>query len=974
MDVKNFETLYKRLNPAQKMAVDTIEGPVMVIAGPGTGKTTILTLRIANILKQTDTPPSGILAITYTDAGVKAMRMKLREIIGNRADEVRIHTFHNFASAIIREFSDHFVHLDRSTQLNEIESETMVRELLEKEEFRDLRPFGNPDFYIQKIIGAVSDSKREAYTPEMVRSFAMDEIKRIKSDEDSISTRGATKGKLKAEAEKQIEKCERTVVFSNLYEAYEDKKKKERKIDFDDLIGELLAALTRDELLLRMLQEKFLYILVDEHQDTNNSQNELVRKLADFFDVPNVFIVGDEKQAIYRFQGASVENFLKFQSLWKEMKVIHLEDNYRSHQSILDASFGMIENNYASGEYQNLRVKLKASGKEVSGPIEIISGEDTEATEKYLVEQLKKISSEKPEATVAIITKTNRDLERVLHLCEANGVAVSSQRSIDIFNHPAGSLFFDLIEFLYDPTKVEMFSRTLAAGLWGLSFDDSLQMIKALRAGTDAGLETLPALQTLRKEITNDGALNFIIRAAEITGYQNIISREPSFVEVWRGIVTLAESLVREAAISDPRELLKKLVAYRTAAETRSVKINIGTPDLKIQAMTAHGSKGLEFDFVFIPYATEESWVGRNWGSYFVLPHTNTTNDLRDVRRLFYVALTRARKHAVILHGGEEFGGTLMPLRFIDELAKEQIVRVTLPKTTGKSNILGGTSIPNTSVKKTIEYAKHVLQTSGLSVTALNHFLECPSSFLYQSILKLPQAPAVSAEKGNAMHSAISKVWTAKDKNALNVKKILEDTIRYFFEKSLLPSFEKKAVEKELLGDIPVIVRELLPHFSEPGTVFSETWSESEFKGVYGEESVTIPIHGKLDAIIDSGREAFVFDYKTRQAMSENEIKGNTKNSTGAYFRQLVFYKRLLQEDSRFAEKKIIPSLIFVVPDSKGHCKTVSLPVLKTDLEKIDSEIQSLITSVWSGAFMTDYCDDKKCEWCRLKKLGANSL
>jgi DNA helicase-2/ATP-dependent DNA helicase PcrA len=161
MDSPQFLKLYNKLNKAQKEAVDSIEGPIMVIAGPGTGKTTILTLRIANILRKTDTPPSGILAITFTESGVKAMRIKLREIIGNRADEVRIHTFHGFAASVINEFKDHFVHLERTTQITEIESESIIRALLEQKEFHDLRPYGNPDFYVQKIISSISDCKRE---------------------------------------------------------------------------------------------------------------------------------------------------------------------------------------------------------------------------------------------------------------------------------------------------------------------------------------------------------------------------------------------------------------------------------------------------------------------------------------------------------------------------------------------------------------------------------------------------------------------------------------------------------------------------------------------------------------------------------------------------------------------------------------------------------------------------------------------
>ncbi|HCM68673.1 MAG TPA: hypothetical protein DIS62_06825, partial [Candidatus Kerfeldbacteria bacterium] len=222
--VKFFQ-LYRQLNKKQKEAVDAIEGSVMVIAGPGTGKTQILTLRIANILQKTDTPPGGILALTFTESGAKEMRRRLRELIGPEAGNVRIHTYHGFAASIISEFDDHFPHLFRARQITDIEAEQLIREILKQKKFVKLRPFGDPNFYVGKIISAISNAKREAWTPEIIRAFAKNEIKRIQEDESLLSLRGATKGQLKAEALKRIEKCERTMIFADVYEAYEKSKR-----------------------------------------------------------------------------------------------------------------------------------------------------------------------------------------------------------------------------------------------------------------------------------------------------------------------------------------------------------------------------------------------------------------------------------------------------------------------------------------------------------------------------------------------------------------------------------------------------------------------------------------------------------------------------------------------------------------------------------------------------------------------------
>ena len=964
-----FDTLYKRLNNAQTQAVDAIDGPVMVIAGPGTGKTSILTLRIANILKRTDTPANGILAITYTNAGVKAIRTKLQEIIGDRAHDVRIHTFHGFASSIIAEYPDHFLHLSEMKQITDIEQESIIRTILLDQKFSPLRPAGKPDVYMGGILKGIDDSKREALTPEMVRQYSHNEIDRIKNDESSLSTRGATKGKLKAEAREAIEKCERTILFADIYEIYEKEKLADKKMDYNDLLIELLLSLRRDELFLRLIQERYLYIHIDEHQDTNDTQNFIVGIIAEFFETPNVFIVGDEKQAIYRFQGASVENFLLLEKKWPSMKRISLDANYRSHQGILDASFSMIEKNYVENENQDLRIRLKSAGNEKSNPIEVVTGDNVSAMELYLIQKLKDIESSMTNKTgmtptTAIIVRRNKDLDRVIRLLESHGIPVSSERSVDIFNHPVGRIFFDLIEYLADPSKTESLAKTIGAQMWRLSFEDSTAMIKSLKSGLLKDIDKkLPAISRIKSFLLSDSPISFLIHTAEESGFSSIIIKDPSYVHVWRGIIALAESLTREGDIHDPSELIKNLLLYRISAESRLVKVTVGAPDIPIQAMTAHASKGLEFDYVFIPYATEESWVGRARGASFVLPKKQVDNhDISDMRRLFYVALTRARTHVIVLTASEESDGKILsPLRFISELEEKNVSNIRLPRA-GVEEIYLGTSSVSTHSSSLLDLAKRVISNEGLSVTALNHFLKCPNEFLFLSILKIPQAPSILAEKGNAMHEALSRIWKSESRKVKDIEQILQETTLEYFNRSLLSISEKEIVKKELKEDIPIISKALESHFitSPNSAIFTETWVET---------SLEIPIHGKLDALVDTGNEVFVFDYKTREAMSINAIKGQTKNDDGKYFRQLIFYRILVESDSRFRNRKIIPALVFVSPDEKGRCPTISVPIELSDIEDVKNQIHLLIESVQSGKILEGWCDEPKCEWCGMRRL-----
>ncbi len=980
MTSKKFQELYKSLNPRQREAVDTIEGPVMVIAGPGTGKTSILTLRIANILKETQTPASGILAITYTEAGVKAMRKKLREIIGSRSDDIRIHTFHSFAVSVIRDFPDHFPHLFETEPATDIEARNFIEKILQKKEFADLRPFGKPDMYIDPILRTISEAKKEAYTPEMIKSFAVEMIAQIQNDETQISSRGKTKGELKADAKKKIEKCEKTILFADVYDLYEQAKKEAEKIDFDDMIFELQTALKRDELLLRLLQEQYLYLLIDEHQDTNDSQNDLILMIADFFDTPNVFIVGDEKQAIYRFQGASVENFLKFKNIWRDVKLIQLDTNYRSQQKILDAGFRLIENNYEEGEHAELRLELASGKKDAQErPVTIVKTDSITDSEGYMAKKIQEILAD-DSSEIALIVRTNAAVGRLKRLCESYGIRAASVRNVGIFEHPAGGLFFDLLSAIKNPLDNEALSRTVVAGLWGVSFEEQLSLLKEIRSSGGVKKGALAEkLKILRDSMLSGDPLGFLFEVAETSGYIEKISVEPERVEIWRGIIDFAETILRSRDnFSDTVILIDELISYRNLSEQKQVKVSSGDSDARVKIMTAHGSKGLEFDYVFIPYATESFWMKKSHSSFFVLPFDKPSkdDDVKDSRRLFYVALTRAKKHVEILtHNELENGEMELTLRFIDELGEENIEIENIgkmefvpyqPRKTGEEKFRASY----------LEATKRVLTENGLSVTALNHFLTCPNSFLYKSVLKIPELPTVGSEKGNAMHKALAYVFRSGPEFRKGPLEQIEKTIKEkafeYLDDSFLRKFEIEALKQTLENEIPNIVSGLKDLFTTGGKINVEKSVAGEIEvEISGGAKIKILIHGNLDLVIFGENTLEVFDFKTKKGMTQAEIKGETKNSDGGYFRQLVFYTLLLSQNPDSQGKTINSSLIFLTPDDQGRIRRESLPVSAEDLVSIKENIATLTESVFSGAILDKVCEEEKCQWCALRKISS---
>jgi DNA helicase-2/ATP-dependent DNA helicase PcrA len=469
-----------------------------------------------------------------------------------------------------------------------------------------------------------------------------------------------------------------------------------------------------------------------------------------------------------------------------------------------------------------------------------------------------------------------------------------------------------------------------------------------------------------------DGALGGIIHSAEESGFVTLVSKDPSFVHVWKGIVTLAESLSRDGDMNNPTELMEAMLKYRQSAESKTVKVSVGAPDFPVKAMTAHGSKGLEFDYVFIPYANEETWVGRAHGSSFILPAKKSSDhDIRDMRRLFYVAITRARKHAIILYSTEESDGKMLtPLRFVSELHKDHVLETRLPRASvSLQDTKNSSHIENESDKLMVSEAKKILLDSGLSVTALNHFLECPSKFLYESILKMPQAPSLSAEKGSAMHEALSRVWMQKDRSSQNVESVIVSTVAEYIDKSLLSQNDKTSLKNELIENAKLVASALATHFGSIGLISTERWFETPFDTKYNDKNFSVPIHGKLDTVIDGGDIVSVFDYKTKQGMSVSAIKGETKTGDSNYFRQLIFYKMLLDGKSEWLTRTINTSLVFVSPDEKGRCPIVTIPVTEDDIKRVKGEIQSLIDSIWSGKITTEYCGDLNCQYCSYRKL-----
>src|SRR5919112_1616786 len=345
---EKFIEIYNNLNEKQRIAVDTIEGPVMVIAGPGTGKTQILSARIGKILMDTDAAPENILCLTYTDAGVVAMRKRILGFIGPDAYKVNLYTFHAFCNDIIQDNLSLFekTSMDPISDLEKIE---LFKQLIDS--FPKNHPLkryrGDVYFEINNLQNLFSTMKREGWTAEFISNKIDEYIDCLSSRDEYIckrATKHFKKGDIRADKiEEEKEKMEKLRAAVNEFDNFQQLMRKKNRYDFDDMINWVIKAFEENPQLLARYQEQFLYILVDEYQDTSGTQNRLVQLLINYWDRPNVFVVGDDDQSIYRFQGANVENMLTFAESYKnDLMTVVLTSNYRSVQPVLNVSKSLI--------------------------------------------------------------------------------------------------------------------------------------------------------------------------------------------------------------------------------------------------------------------------------------------------------------------------------------------------------------------------------------------------------------------------------------------------------------------------------------------------------------------------------------------------------------------------------------------------------------------------------------------------------
>lgn len=877
-----FEEAYKKLNKEQKKAVDTVEGPVMVIAGPGTGKTHVLTLRIANILKEAPgTNAENILVLTFTDSAARTVSRRLAGLVGEDvARKVAVYTFHSFAEHVMKNYPGAFPEYTDRRLMGELEQILLWRGVLENHQEGRLRTPKSPYHYLSDLKSLEDTMTRERLSLDDYRAWLFEEAKRIEADPDlryKRAGKGGAAGELNPAGVKRLENLAKGEEAAVLIEAYRAEKDARGLYGYTDVLRIAVDALANDDALRADLQERYQYVLADEHQDANALQHALLDALA-FDDHPNLFIVGDEKQAVFGFQGADTTHFETFLKLYPRTTVIALTENYRSYQGVLDHAHSLLaELPSATGGHAELSAARGAGGKvRLLAALDGLAERDQVAT---LVEEA--LAAGVAPHEIAIITIKNKTADLFALRLAARGVPVLRAGNVDLESRPTIRYLLALMRAVADPLDGAALRESLLAPWWPAPFADRAQLLRRARdSEIEEALEAsfpdiAEAITTLRREslevppvslfsllLKQSGARAYFLSGAE---------RVAEDIPLVRTLMMHIEDLVQRRPNATFAEVMDEFEKAREH-EVSGVKTSLTQAEGKVTVITAHKAKGMEFERVFVCALTASEWEGRGKSALIPSPF-GAAREKAEVTRLLYVAMTRAKDELVLSYathaseGKEQSPMSLLP-------AGLEMIEVEADPLPLMHAVVEAPALVR---ELTLRYLTH----DGLSPSALNEYLESPATFFARRVLRLREPEARGIVVGNAVHAALAAWLEASEESAETRAAAARAELDRSLRRSLLPrgdTFDALTrhaykILDTALADSALGIRALAVEesFSTPRDVAGQR----------------ILLKGKIDAVLQEDGGECVVDFKTSAQIE--------KKDTEKFERQIAFYDLLLQ-------------------------------------------------------------------------------
>lgn len=1060
----DFDSRYKQLNTSQREAVDHIDGPVMVIAGPGTGKTELLSMRAANILKKTDTLPDNILCLTFTDSGADAMRKRLTSIIGKDANKVAIHTFHSFGSEVMNQNREFFYHGAAFQPADELSSYQIIRQIFDELEYSNpLASKMNGEYtHLSDTLQVISELKRSGLTSDELlqvldsNDAILDQVepqlqevfsRRISATTlaqllpiaqnvaqiepplipagitplsnvislslahavDEASAANSTKP-ITAWKNRWLSKDEMgTLVFkargrqaklravSYIYFQYLARMQEAQLYDYDDMILRVVHAMEVFGDLRLNLQEQYQYIMVDEFQDTNLAQMRILHNLTNnevHGDTPNILVVGDDDQAIYSFQGADISNILSFQNTYPAVKRITLTDNYRSAQPILERARAIITQGTNRLEHyvEDLDKTLVPHAANDNTTVELHKAPTKSDERAWLVEHIAaQIAQGVTPSDITVLARRHYEIVELLPYFAAAEIAVDYERRNNVLElEPITQIeqLARVVIALHESRLVDadaLLPELLSHPAWGIHptdiwklstqaydkrsrwFDqmaehESFQQLHAWFTDLSAQVPHQPLEHMLDlligKPHESDDTDSFRSPLYQYFFSDEVLADKPDLYLTYLEALRTIRTKLREYRPDDKPSLTSFINFIDLHRQLGSTITSIHTPTYTqtnaVHLMTAHKSKGLEFDTVYIFGANETMWGERARSRSRLIAYPDNlplapAGETADERlRLFFVAATRAKRQLFMSFSAQDDAGKdLDQAGFLldDSWQPQMITPATNPtsaREAAEHRWYEHVAAPSPSLH---EILRPTLERYKLSATHLGAFLDIsrggPQTFLLNNLLHFPQRMSPAASFGSAIHSTLQRAHAhlaATDKQRA-LEDILNDFEHALNEHRLTDSDRDSLLQKG--------IHTLQTFLAAKYDSFVPTQkAELSFAGQYstiGEARLT----GVLD-LVDINKvdkTMVVTDYKTGSPISS--WRGRTeyeKIKLHKYRQQLLFYKLLVEHSRDFGSYEVGKGVLqFVEPDKYGAIMSLELEFESGELERL----RELIQAVW---------------------------
>lgn len=933
------------LNAAQKKAVQFDTGPILVVAGAGTGKTRVIAQRIKHLIQEEKVDPQEILALTFTEKAAGEMLERVEDVMPLGYEEPWINTFHSFADRLLKTEGLE-VGLDPAYKvLSASDQWILFRQNLFEFKLRYFRPLGNPTKFILAILKFISRLQDENVSVKEFEKFA-------------TSFKGDSEEK------------ERWLELASTYKKYQEIKMENSKLDFGDLITWSIKLLRERPSLLKKCQAQFKHVLVDEFQDTNHAQYELIKLLCpkDKLGSRSLLVVGDDSQSIYKFRGAAVSNILEFQKDYPDAKMITLLKSYRSFQAILDPAYNLIQNNNPDTLEVKLGVskELKSNRKEKGNDPQVFKLEILEDEVDFVVKKILEILAEESGYTYkdfAILARANNHLDPFVFALRKYGLPYQLVGNRGLYDREEVRDVIALLKFIVDPTDGTSAYRVLnidSLKISGEVISKVLSEARAKRIGIweiirehkDKGIKRLTdGIMELQDQITKLSPSEFVYRAVNTLNYLEPFLKEETIenqmsirnLDLFLNIAKQFEVGFRGETKEMPTivnfvdyiDLLMEAGDSPAQAELQDVDT--------INLMTVHSSKGLEFPVIFMVNLVGGRFPTRNRKDVIDLPdemvkETLPTGDahIQEERRLFYVGMTRAEKYLFLTYA-QNYGGKrdTRPSGYLGELGLKT-AELGSEEVKGSDDQIGLFGVESGFREPKAEKIKD-FKPRFLSYTQVDTYKTCPFKYKYSYVLNVPQPPNYALSFGSTIHD------TLKDfHSALMVEDVTLDQLMGMYENNWQPAGYMSEEHRKIRFESG---KELLEGYYKEN-------KKVKVNPIAIEKSFNIWIggtkfFGRIDRIDElKNGEIEIIDYKTGQPKDQRVVDKDD---------QATFYAIGAKEALGYEPKKL--TLHFVETGEK-----VSTTRTNAQLEEAKKEVTEIVGEIKSGKFEAN--PGMHCNWC----------